>query len=91
MMDAERPGRSLCEDAPLLLIPVRYLSDVGLRHELRRTQFERRILRKVEHLEKIELRTKYSIRVLMPALRRLWTLDAVVAGDDRQTDIAPQQ
>ena len=65
--------------------------DMGAGHEFGRAQLDGGILGEVEDLDEVELGAEYVVGVVMPALRGHGALDVVMAGQDGQAEVAPQE
>ena len=59
--------------------------------QLRRAHLGRGLLRVVEDLEVVDLRSPLGAAVAVPLLRGLRALDAMAAHEDRQAEVASQQ
>ena len=67
------------------------VEEVGAGQHLGRPQFPRHVLRVVEDLQVVERRPVRGVAVAVPELTRRGTGDAVVAHQDRQSEVAAEQ
>ena len=78
--------RAVGEDTSLFDIS-RCRRHVGSRCDLRGSQLDGCVLRKVEDFDEVQLRAEDMIRVMMPALSFKGTLRGMMGDEDGQTDL----